>query len=175
MSGFYIYLISSLPMLQFGMRPPFSWDNFLELCQRLIPEKDYALLKNLPRPEQYAGYSGEQETIRRWVDFDTALRNELVKLRASRKHIAATKYLQPQDYTNLSLVQAAMSAQRNPAVQEAELILDRERWDFLEGLSFGRYFDLDFLIVYAYKLKILWRWEEVRRADKEALLERVLV
>jgi hypothetical protein len=161
-------------MLQFGARPPFSWDNFLELCQRLISGKDYALLKNLPRPEEYAGYSGEQETVRRWVDFDTALRNELVKLRAGPKHIDAAKYMRAQDYTNLSLAQAAMSAQRSAAPQEAELILDRRRWDFLQELSFGRYFDLDFLIAYAYKLKILWRWEEFRRADKEALLEGVL-
>jgi hypothetical protein len=174
MPGFYVYLISSLPMLQFGMRPAFSWDAFLELSQRLIPEKDFALLKNLIQPEQYAGYSGEQETIRRWVEFDTALRNELVKLRASHKHIDAAKYLRPEEYSNLSLVQVAASAERSAAPQEAELILDRARWDFLEELSFGHYFDLDFLIVYAYKLKILWRWEEVRRADKGALLEGVL-
>ena len=67
-----------------------------------------------------------------------------------------------------------MSAERNPAAQEAELILDRARWDFLEELSFGHYFDLDVLVIYACKLKILWRWEEVRRADKKALLEEVL-
>ena len=72
MSTFYVYLISSLPMLHFGMRPPFSWEDFLGQCQRLIPENDYALLKNLPGPGQYADYSGTQETLRHWVDFDTA-------------------------------------------------------------------------------------------------------
>jgi hypothetical protein len=174
MSAFYVYLISSLPMLHFGMRPPFSWENFLEHCQRLIPEKDYALLKNLPGLQQYVSYSGAQETIIRWVAFDTALRNELVKIRASRKHIEPEKYLRPLDYTSPAFTQAAMSAQRNPAPQEAGRFLDQERWDFLEELSFGHYFDLDFLILYAYKLKILWRWEEFRRADKEALLEGVL-
>lgn len=174
MSTFYVYLISSLPMLHFGMRPPFSWEDFLGQCQRLIPENDYALLKNLPGPGQYADYSGTQETIRHWVDFDTALRNELVKLRSGRKHIEAVKYLRANDYSNSALVQAAMSAQRNPAPQEAERILDRQRWDFLEGASFGHYFDLDFLIVYAYELKILWRWEEFLRADKEVLLEGTL-
>lgn len=174
MSDFYIYLISSLPMLGQGMRPPVSRDDFLELCQRLIPQKDYALLKNLPTPEEYANYSGQQETLKRWVDFDTALRNELVKLRSSRKHIEAAQYLRAQDDINLSLVQVVASAEKSSTPQEAELILDRARWDFLEGLSFGHYFDLDFLIVYAYKLKILWRWEEVRRADKAALLEEVL-
>jgi hypothetical protein len=174
MSGFYVYLISSLPMLQFGIRPAFSWDDFLERCQRLIPEKDAVLLKNLPGPGQYAGYSGEQETVRRWIEFDTALRNELVKLRVGRKRTEAAKYLRAQDYCNLSVAQAAMSADRNPTPQEAELNLDRARWDFLEDLSFGHYFDLDSLIAYAYKLKILWRWEEVRRADKGALLEGVL-
>ena len=174
MSALYVYLISSLPMLDFGMRPPISQEDFLALCQRLIPEKDYALLKDLALPEQYAGYSGAREVIRRWVEFDTALKNELVKLRASRKHIEATKYLRPSEYVSPWLTQVAMSAQRNPAPQEAERLLDRLRWDFLEELSFGHYFDLDFLIVYAYKLQILWRWEEFRRADKEVLVEGVL-
>jgi len=161
-------------MLQFGMRAPFSWDDFLERCQRLIPSRDYAFIKGLPGPQQYSEYTGEQDTLRRWIDFDTALRNELVKLRASSKHIAAAKYLQAQNYLNLSLAQLASSAQRNPALQDAEISLDRQRWAFLEELSLGHYFDLDFLIVYAYKLKILRRWEEVRRADKEELLEKVL-
>lgn len=161
-------------MLQFGMRPPFSWEDFLERCQRLIPSRDYVLIKNLPAPGQYAGYSGEQDTVRRWIDFDTALRNELVKLRASSRHIDAAQYLHAQNYLSSSLAQLASSAQRNPALRDAEVSLDRRRWAFLEELSFGHYFDLDCLIVYAYKLKILWRWEEVRRADKEALLEEVL-
>ena len=174
MSGLYVYLISSLPMLQFGAHPPLSRENFLELCQRLIAEIDYAILKDLPGPKEYAAYSGRQPTLKRWVAFDVALRNELVKLRAGRTHTDAARYLRAQDYSSLSLAQAAASAERNPAPQEAELILDRQRWDFLEELSFGHYFDLDFLIVYACKLNILWRWEEARRADKGALLEEVL-
>lgn len=174
MSGLYVYLISSLPMLQFGARPPLSRDNFLELCQRLISGKDYVLLKDLPGPKEYAVYSGTQPTLKRWVSFDTCLRNELVKVRAGSRHADTAKYLHEQDYDNLSLTQAALAAQRNPDPREGELMLDRQRWDFLEELSFGHYFDLDFLIVYAYKLNILWRWEEVRRADKKALLEGVL-
>jgi hypothetical protein len=174
MPALYVYLISSLPMLDFGMRPPLAWEDFLELCQPLIPADDYAVVKNLPEAEQYSGLEGKIETIRRWVAFDTALRNELVKVRSGRQHIEAAKYLRPLDYSNFSLAQAVMSAQRNPAPQEAERLLDRERWDFLEELSLGHYFDLTFLILYAYKLKILWRWEDIRRADKTALLAEVL-
>lgn len=174
MPALYAYLISSLPMLDFGRPAPISWEDFLELCQRLIPQDDFAVLKNLPEAGQYSNFQSTSETIKRWVAFDTALRNELVKVRASRRHIDPTKYLRPLDYLSPEFNQAALGAQRNPSPQEAARFLDRERWNFLEELSFGHYFDLDFLIVYAYKLKILWRWENARRADKKVLLEGVL-
>jgi hypothetical protein len=49
MAEFYPYLIASLPMLHFGMKPPFSFERFLEICDRLIPDKDFQVLLTLPR------------------------------------------------------------------------------------------------------------------------------
>ena len=174
MACFYIYFISSLPMLHLGMKPPFSQEHFLELSRQFIPAEDYAILAHLPAAEGYENFPTKQATLQRWVAFDTALKNELVKLRASRKRMEPTKYLRPGQYSDVLLAQIALNASRNPAPPEAERFLDQQRWNFLEELAFGHYFDLDVLILYAYKLKILWRWEEVRLADKEALLEKVL-
>ena len=50
-------------------------------------------------------------------------------------------------------------------------MLDQARWAKLDELSFGHYFDLEALIIYAYKLRLLERWEKIRTADKERLLE----
>jgi hypothetical protein len=44
----------------------------------------------------------------------------------------------------------------------------------LEELATGHYFDLVFLITYAYKLMILQRWENIRSADGMILLEQAL-
>lgn len=50
-----------------------------------------------------------------------------------------------------------------------EKILDEARWQVLDDLGFGHYFDMDSLILYAYKLKILERWEKIYTQDKERL------
>ena len=63
-----------------------------------------------------------------------------------------------------------MAAYRTPSVIEAERAIDQERWRALDDIALGHYFDIDALIVYAYKLKILERWETIRVADKKKAL-----
>ena len=171
MLNLYYYLIASLPMLHFAAKPPFSFKEFLQRCRESIPEKDVEVLEGLTLEGSRAK---ERPIIRDWLSFDAMLRNELVKLRATRKKIDPTKYLRPNGYAGLSFYHIALAAQRNPSPQEGEKILDIERWNFLEGLSFGHHFDLDFLIIYAYKLLILERWERINSAKVSALLEEAL-
>ena len=68
-----------------------------------------------------------------------------------------------------------MAAYKSTSILEAEKILDQARWEFLESLSFGHYFDFDLLLGYLLKLKILERWDKVQRADKERLFNQVVV
>jgi len=174
MASFYPYLISSLPSLLFGMRPPFPYDILLDKCRNFIPVKDFDLLSNLPASDSVSIDNVRQPTVKGWIYFDTALRNELVKLRSVRRHVEAQKYLRSDIYTGPAIAHIALAAQRNPSIQEGEKFLDGERWKALDELSCGHYFDLDALIVYAYKLRILERWELVRLADKKELLEKAL-
>jgi hypothetical protein len=169
MADFYPYLMSSLPMLHFGMHPPLSSEKLLEICHGLIPENDYTILSSLNLVEEKAPEEATQVTIRQWLCFDTTLRNELVKLRATRRHIDAVRYLRHDGYAAGDLAHIALAAIRNPSVIEGERFLDQERWKVLEEFSFGHFFDLDALIVYAYKLRLLERWENIRVADKERL------
>lgn len=170
----YTYLISSLPMLHFGIKPPFPFEKFLEICARLIPPKDWELLKNVSLNGEY-DYELKQPTLLNcWYEFDTALRNELAKLRAVRKRVDPVKYLRRDGYYQLSIVHLAMNAQRSPSLIEAEKMLDQGRWQMLEDLNFGHYFDIDSLIIYALKLLLLGRWERINCADKAGLLEEAL-
>jgi hypothetical protein len=174
MPTYYIYFISSLPMLHFGMKPPFSFERFLGSCKGFIPEEDHALLENLPMNIEEYGKGLYNATIEKWLQFDTALRNELVRIRAHSKKIEPERFLRKGTVINPAIAYTAMVAHRNPSIQEAEEILDKARWQALDELSFGHYFDIDFLIIYAYKLKILERWEKINRMDKERLLQEVL-
>jgi len=163
----YEYLISSLPMLNFGAHPPFSFEKFLGRCQNLIPEAALAEIRDLAGD----GLSGQDSpSVKQWLNFEIVLNNELVKLRSLRKKVPAEKYLRPNEPADSALYHIALAAHRNPALNEAEIILDQARWDFLDDLSFGHYFDQEFLLIYALKLLILERWERIHQADGQALL-----
>jgi len=172
--SYYIYLISSLPTLHFGTSSPFSFERFLEVCKGLIPDSDIDEIKEavkvsgrvLPRMTQ---------AMKKWHAFDATLRNELVKVRASRKKIDQARYLRPDGYeVDLSIAHIALTARRNPSIIEAEKTLDQERWRTLDEIAAGHYFDLDTLIVYAHKLLILEKWDKVQSADKAKVLEEAL-
>lgn len=170
----YIYLISTLPTLHFSMKPAFTFDNFILYCQRFICDKDIEILKSTSISGEYIYDKNIQPTIKKWQDFDTDLRNELVKIRSSRRHIDFSKYLRQEGYPGPYITHIAINAHRNPSILEAEKMLDQERWHFLDELTFGHYFDLDFLIIYALKLLILERWEKINTAEKEKVLEETL-
>ena len=161
-------------MLHPGMKPPFSFERFLEVCRELIPEKDFQLLSNLLQPEEYSVKGKSHQIIQKWIEFDVALRNEIVKVRAIRRHLDPATYLRPDGYSGSSLAPAVIAANTNTSLLDAEKTLDETRWKALEELATGHYFDLDFLITYAYKLLILQRWENIRSADGRILLEQAL-
>ena len=173
MSGFYVYFIATLPSLDFPGRPPFSFEEFIELAARFLPEKDISVLEKISLSGEY-GSKNPNEVLNKWQDFDTALRNELVKLRAGRKHIETNRYLRNYEYPDFNLGQVCATAMRHSSGLEAEKILDTEKWHFLSELSFGHYFDLEALIIYGLKLLILERWEKIESADKPALIEAAL-
>jgi hypothetical protein len=161
----YYYLICSLPMLHFGAKPPFSSGTFLAKCREFMTEEDSRTLSSdTPR----------NATAKKWADFDTALRNELVRARSARRHADSSPYLRPDCYTGLEIPHIVAAALRNPSILEAERILDEARWNALSGFECGHYFDADFLVSYGHKLRILERWETIRLADKERLLEGAL-
>jgi len=169
MPKFYTYLIARLPPLNFGMKPPFSFERFLEICRIFISEEDFLLLSNLPVTIDESGKSVSHPAIKRWLAFDTTLRNELVKIRAQSKKIDAAKHLRGENPIDVAISHTAMSGRRSTSILEGEKILDEARWQALDDLGFGHYFDIDSLILYAYKLKILERWEEIYTQDKERL------
>lgn len=161
MANYYPYLASSLPALSFGMKLPFLFEDFLNKCRGFIPQQDFEILAHLPGPSEYGSGPIKNKSIKKWVDFDIALRDELARIRASRKHIDAGEYIRKDGFPASLLSQTALSAWRNTSILEAERFLDQKRWEVLEELGLGHFFDLDFIILYAYKLLILQRWDKI--------------
>lgn len=171
MPAYYTYLISSLPMLNFSAKLPFSLEDFFTKCENLIPEKEFEILRSACQQDSLFLVIWSIASLKQWVDFETALRNELVRARASRKKIDPLKFLRLPDSSQAEISHLAMAAYRSSSILGAEKILDQARWNFLEALSFGHYFDFDYLLVYGLKLKILERWDKIQEADQEHLLD----
>lgn len=173
MSAYYTYLISSLPLLNFSLRMPFSLGEFFVKCQNLVPESDIVRLRNLSN-ESFLEISGEG-IFKDWMNFEIALRNELARIRSKDKKIDPEKFVRLPDFPQAHISAIALSAHRhNLYALEAQKILDQERWNYLEQLSFGHYFDFEALLIYTLKLKILERWDKIERADKEHLYNAAL-
>lgn len=173
MASYYVYFISTLPALHFLAKPPLSSEKFFSLAERFIPNRDIEMLKKCSITGEYAA-ANIQPTLKKWQNFDTALRNELVKARSAHKHIDPSKYLRQDKYFEASIGHMAVAVHRSPSVLAAEKTLDEQRWRWLDEFAIGHYFDLDFLIVYLLKLLILERWEKVNTADKPKVIEEAL-
>lgn len=174
MPSYHIYLATSLPGLSFSAKPPISSQQFLDRCAELIPVEDLEILRAAREVAPDFIYQGNCATIRKWCDFNIALNNEIVKIRASHRHLDAQKYLRPHNYTGFEAAHIVIGAHRNPSLLEGERALDEAGWRYLDELSIGHYFDLDFFIVYLEKLLILERWERINIAPRQELIDSVL-
>lgn len=161
-------------MLQFGAKPPFSFEKFIGMCRTLIPDEDIDIIGSITLDGAY-GHRGGQATLRKWRSFDTALRNELVRIRASRKRIDPSLYLRGDGESDVSINHIAINAVRNPSILEGERMLDQARWHALDEFSITHYFDIDILIIYALKLLMLEKWERIASSDKLELVEEAVV
>ena len=162
-------------MLSFASRPPFSLEEFFAKCKGLIPEIEIELLRNACYKEVSFLNATATGILGKWANFEIGLRNELARARARRKKVDVLKFIRLPDAPEAHIVHLAMIAYRSTSILEAEKILDQARWNFLESLSFGHYFDFDFLLVYLLKLQILERWDKVHKADKEHLFNQVVL
>lgn len=160
-------------MLHFGAKPPFTFEKFLYLAAEFIRDEDITALRSISIDGAYPEVK-VHPAIKGWRDFDTALRNELARIRSSRKKIDPAKYIRGSGYADTRISRIAMSAYRNPSPLEAERMLDQERWNALEELALGHHFDLDVLIIYGHKLLILEKRERVAVVDKGRLVKELL-
>jgi hypothetical protein len=162
----YYYTIASLPFLDFDSDPPFTGDEFLMACKNECNKQDFSLLQktSLIPPDSPATLFNDnwgsaklntgQSLVDRFYTWERSLRNELVLLRAKKKGIDPDKYVQEGE-VRLEPVQVARSAFMNESPLAAEKILNKARWAYLDQLEVGHYFDLEKLLVYKLKLKIL--------------------
>ncbi len=171
--GLYTYFISSLPALYFDMKLPFSFDEFLKRAEDLISDDGIGALRKLADIRNLTEGT-DNRTIRDFSAFEITLRNELAKIRASRKHMDENEHIKEGGYFDAAINQLAINAHKSASVPEGEKMIDEARWQKLDELSMGHYFDFDALAIYAVKLLILEKWNNVKKANSGKLVEETL-
>lgn len=143
----YYYLISSLPDLRTDGDMPFSYEEFLGMCQSNVNESKYEFLSNLTLS------SDEGPLLKDWAVFYNNLMSELNYQRSMNLGRA---YLKSYDKDSvLTQVIGTVLAAKNPL--EAEKILLDYEFENLDSLVGLHTFDDVYLFGYAVKLKLLER------------------
>ena len=173
----YIYLLSSLPYLDFERKPPLSCEDFLERCFPLIEAKARTQLEQVrTRVEGANPARSSNPALRAWYAFENTLRNELVKTRAKTLNRPAESFLRTEGGFHGASLDLLPLALDDPSPFRVEMNLLKMRWDFLTRLEGEHVFNLSALMLYGLKLQLLERrasfGKEKGRQILQSLVER---
>ncbi len=152
-------------MLSYDMEKSMSEEEFFDSCESILTEKDYKTVKNsriIPLEEKPAN-----QVLEKWNNWERSLRNELVKMRAGKKGQDSEKYVSAGGLET-GTAEVAREAFQASMPLDAESILNKARWDYLEMLEAGHYFDLGKIIIYFLKLQILQRKLQINKEKGKA-------
>jgi hypothetical protein len=142
----YYYLVAALPMLRLENELPLTHSEFTEQCRQQLSEEDFIKFSS----ESGCRLEAEYEA------WNTALKNELVKLRSAKLGFEAEESLKDgRIYAGIAELAREIFNQDNPL--EAEILMDKMRWNKISDLEALEYFSVEKLSAYALKLKLLER------------------
>jgi len=147
----YYYVVAQLPLLYFDKETTMTTQMFLAEA-----DSDYEMLRQA-RFDAIGLKDRKNDLLRRYVAWESQFR---IELSAWRKAARDSLDYKPESFS-LSLVKEG-----NPL--QIEMAMLKRRWDFIEQLEPDHHFDLEFLILYFFKLQIL---EQAALYNKEKGLE----
>ncbi|UCF99024.1 MAG: DUF2764 family protein [Spirochaetaceae bacterium] len=151
----YYYLVASLPLLFYETERIPSRDEFLNTCRQHLSLKDYRLLASAST-SVLEPTTPSCRILERWRQWEIALRNELVRLRAKKRGDEAEAYIKDSPgIIEAEVIAREAFAQESPL--QAEDTLNRARWEYLDDLEVGHYFDIETILIYALRLQVLER------------------
>jgi hypothetical protein len=166
----YYYFVSTLPSLGFGAAPPMRWARFAEEFPLFLNSDDAAIVAAAVLehpPDDPDAPPLASEALAGWRAWDRALRNELARLRAQSLGRDAAPWTR-EAFPLPDAVAAARAAFGAASPLEAEIALDRARWETLDRLRGIHHFDREALVVYSLQLQIT---ERLAAFEREAAAE----
>ncbi len=149
----YYFLVSSLPYLLKDSNVQLTVNKFEELCRELLTINDLDIIEKC-KLNNFNFNKKDNLTFSKWQLWEINLRNELLKLRAQKKGVQTDKYFVSCENI-IEVNDIAKNAFNQASPIDAENMLDNERWDLLDSMEVGNYFNIDKLVLYSLKLQLL--------------------
>jgi hypothetical protein len=146
--GSYYYLAAQLPYLIYGQPLPMSPAAFKELARSAMSHEEGAVLDACAL-DPAAVPPVKSEFLSSWGEWESALRLNLARLRSAR--LKREPVDAPEFPAGAAAAAKAALAIESPL--DAEIFLDRARWNAIESLQGIDYFSEN--TIYAYLLKLL--------------------
>jgi len=156
--------MASLPMLEFGAKMPFSLHHFFDLCREHLTAADAEFIQKIKifPDDDWVDIS---EILREWKRFDIILRNEMARGRALKYGKNAQPYIHGEVFADPVVFKFAKWILEQDSPLEMEIALDRVRWQKIEELGKGHYFNINCLTVYVLHLLILDKWNTIKSVN----------
>lgn len=156
-------------MLDLEADPLLSFNHFLMDCQRLLLPNDFNIVQKATLIDKDFQEEINNDVLDSWRQFNRQLRNEIAWFRASEMGKEPLDYIRGDRYAESFLVDIVAQAAESSDPLIAERLLDDLRWQYLDDLVRGHYFDLEFLLIYALKLQILERYQIIKSSQGEEI------
>jgi len=154
--GSYYYLMAQLPFLIYEQKPPMSSAAFRALAQSLLTNEDAALLSYLSIAAGSIAESAPStgcSFIDEWKEWERVFALNLAKHRAVKIRRDNAAASEPPAYPHEAASTAARAVLTEATPLEAEIQIDKARWNTIDALAGLDYFGRN--TVFAYFLKLL--------------------
>jgi hypothetical protein len=167
------FLVSSLPYLRLGEKPPMDTAGFRAACTGHLSDEEIAAVEAVLENREPACV----EAANFW-NSETQLRDAIVRIRAKNHGTDASRFIRPHDGFSVSIEKMVTDAFTRPNPLEQEMELDRARWVSADEMALIDPFGLPGLLAFAAKVRLAERWasmdEEKGKIKVEELIEESL-
>ncbi len=150
------YLVSSLPVLRLGEKPPMDVVGFRAACTGHLSDNETAAIEAvLENREPPPGLASKH-----W-NTEVQLRDAVVRVRAKNRGVDAAPFLKPFDGFSVTVEKMVSDAlgRSNPLEQEEDV--DRIRWMLADELALTDPFGFPGVLAFAIKVRMAERWAQM--------------
>jgi len=180
----YTYIVASLPLLNDNFETDsFSYDAVKQDIVEQLSEVDIQLVETLEEGfseeslnADYYAKTGKSKNgfIRSYFDFDARLRNMKAQYLAKRMGKQANDYIIEMPEAEFNEEQAIHNILENSDFVTRELQMDKLKWDKANELTTFDYFNINAILAFLVKAKLVQRWSELDKKKGEAMFRQLV-